>query len=644
MRNIILPIRSEPLALAIRALLATELHSSPRQTPNPGNSVMIFSHMQLVVFTSLAVAALESLILLRWRRTCRKYLAKMATSAAATAASLSFTGDPPWFHWLHQRLRESPAVDPAQFQQRAAAELDLELETNAGYVFLQRLSSVGPLVGVLLTTIAFWRLAAMKIPLDGDSPLVKLLGEYLQPLSLGMGAGVVIALFHQLLVMQLAGVFVDRVRRSAHVWLDDVLLPSLDPHNPQFSGDGQILDSAMNSLADVCDQASKRWEALVESAAQNVFGCQELTQELKAAVAQVGVVSSSAKAFDTATRGSTKRLTQLVSDAEKHLGDRFLKIAENCERSITVSADSVTRLNDQIGTFETASQTLTACCAQLRAACDRVQEMMQLSGSAHGELHDDLGNLHSALTQIQTPLVESTAAMTAAQEAFARAGASMEQSQTSFGGAISVFANLVENDLAPICGQHKSLVADSGQALAQSAEVSRQAALSLEEFQRRCDQMGRDAGELQSASGELRSAVEVFSEVSESSLTYIDTLRTGLEPMVRLLADSHRDATKILRGLAQNVDPLSPAITELSESSQQLRKLLESLAPLAGSSDRLIDALRRLDQRLLTLPGELRARRTKSGFVWWPFGRKAPVATQSGQKPIPRPPNAMIDN
>ena len=120
-----------------------------------------------------------------------------------------------WADWVLTHFPVGRTGMPANFtREDALQELDSRLASDSGYLLLQRMGVMAPLLGVVLTVVGFYWL---KVGDENQS-----LGTILwavTPLVSGVGTGAVLALVNQVL-LHFASRRVESLRMTARNWFD----------------------------------------------------------------------------------------------------------------------------------------------------------------------------------------------------------------------------------------------------------------------------------------------------------------------------------------------------------------------------------------------------------------------------------------
>ena len=308
-----------------------------------------------------------------------------------------------WLEWLERRLESAKRNREPVTREAALAELDRILDEDREHVMLQRIGIGAPLVGVLVTALAFFTFrvpepppaaavapaaanaatiaadATMALapgtlrsasPVPSEAARRALAGEAIltsiRPLASGVCVGAVLAILNQFLLFSLGNRFAG-LRRQVRVWMEErqevrgefvdaatagaLTANAFDAvRNLYFVADRQakLTDTYQNSIRQLVD-ATKSCQGGADSLRRDVGdlqtffqNCRATMQSLRDTVTVVGPKSiSAAEGLD----GVVKRLDDLV---QGHLGpaiDRQSKLSDVFGNV----ADNVGQFSERIG-------------------------------------------------------------------------------------------------------------------------------------------------------------------------------------------------------------------------------------------------------------------------------------------------------
>ncbi|MEQ9380175.1 MAG: hypothetical protein RJP95_04885 [Pirellulales bacterium] len=232
----------------------------------------------------------------------------------------------------------------------ALLELDRWLASLWCYLFLQRMSIMAPLLGVLITAGGF---LSLELP-DGKEEPVRVLAA-ITPLVIGVGGGALLAFFNQLL-LQIADTVVDRLHTRCGKWYDARFLVG-ELENEQKRERSQELEMAESLL-----QTAKLNERLTSTIAQAEVRTSRYAEQLqdfsRDLADKLDLVPDRMQALISTTDGTAKTLTTLAP--------LISQITDGFSSGVEAFRDVVdTKLVDSL----TNNLKITSDTAELAASC-----------------------------------------------------------------------------------------------------------------------------------------------------------------------------------------------------------------------------------------------------------------------------------
>jgi hypothetical protein len=128
----------------------------------------------------------------------------------------------PWYQWVLSHFQPDATRRSCVFNREdALQELDARIASNGGYLLLQRMGVMAPLLGVVLTVAGFYQLNVRE-----DAQSLQSILQAVTPLVAGVGTGAVLALINQVL-LHVAGRRVEAIRLAGRSWFDTVIWRNL---------------------------------------------------------------------------------------------------------------------------------------------------------------------------------------------------------------------------------------------------------------------------------------------------------------------------------------------------------------------------------------------------------------------------------
>jgi hypothetical protein len=122
-----------------------------------------------------------------------------------------------WPNWVASHFSSSAHGQNNFTREDALQELDTRIASNGGYLLLQRMGVMAPLLGVVLTVAGFYWLKV-----DGQNDSLQSILMAVTPLVSGVGTGALLALINQAL-LHVAGRRVESLRQTARNWFDTAI-------------------------------------------------------------------------------------------------------------------------------------------------------------------------------------------------------------------------------------------------------------------------------------------------------------------------------------------------------------------------------------------------------------------------------------
>lgn len=132
-----------------------------------------------------------------------------------------------WHGWIVSLFPADANRESGHFtREDALQELDARIASDGGYLLLQRMGVMAPLLGVVLTVAGFFWLHV-----DANEQSLQGILMAVTPLVSGVGVGAVLALINQVL-LHVAGRRVESLRLLGRTWFDTVIWRNVNGGNP----------------------------------------------------------------------------------------------------------------------------------------------------------------------------------------------------------------------------------------------------------------------------------------------------------------------------------------------------------------------------------------------------------------------------
>jgi hypothetical protein len=556
----------------------------------------------LVVFLLIHVIVLAVILhRMRFRRGALTLVTRNVRKVVSTdQAARHF----PWIVWVTGRFFGPRRPDPNADRDTAINELDVRLAADGWLLFLQKLLHFGPLLGVLLTTFGLITLELPNSDNINTAQLIPLMLRSILPLTLSMGAGVLIAICN-LLCQHSAELSVDKLRNSSREWLDNVVLKEVFASQTQNAWADPVHQVAV-TLSDVKQQFDHMAVSLGNASSNITSVIAEFGSSLSSVMSRLDqlperfdMMTQSADHLAKATEGlvgrgqdQLGRLGDLVSKIDTVITDRLDRCTSSMSRTANQLETTATHLNEQaLGLGESADAISKGSHAQVSAFDELQSVIAEKLLPTHKDLHATVEGLRLVMTNLSEPLDSLKATVVDSAKSVSRVVHAFDSLHLDFGSAIGEFNHTVSDSLTPACLQQASLL---------KAQVH-----TLEQFQAGLDQL--QVG-VQTLAGFASGLDEHQSTVSRGLQTLKTTLdqtdRTCLElhsfldqrwhPLVETMAgsmDTVRNSSRnIETAITGSLGPSMQSLGNLSTAVQSFEKTLQPLLDLADTQ-RLIDTL-----------------------------------------------------
>ena len=509
------------------------------------------------------------------------------------------------------------------------------------------------------------RLASADLTITTGNEVFTLMQRSIQPVSLGMGAGALIALIHQLVVLQTAGVIVDNVRRRARTWVDKIIAqyqgiltqqqtsqvkPNSTIEEAQleiFKRIESFVEARFSSIADLHVTISTGLTDVRARVNEQANQAEDFANELESAREKIRGASQTSDTLQSEMETSTLQLGRIVEKVDSVIETELLKFSESFGSAsrLLVSLvesmnQSVQRVEHQSTAFVEAGSQLVESGATFATSCRIYAETMQASADQHSSVLSEVNQLSSTVSQLNEPMRQSVTALIDAQKNLTSGGVILSESQNQFRSSVTLFSKVVNEVLVPTCDEHQKLISASSVALERSADAAVLATQSWQTVESEYNRIQAENSRLNQATSQLADATSQLQSTLTSSEQVVAELHSTIQPAIERLSVTHESADAVLAALQVDFTPLAPAINEFSVATNQLAGIAAELRPLADASHDFKDTVRRLEKLLRDVPSELkpaaRSRtRTRTGrfLEWLGVSRRSAEKLSSNHRP-----------
>jgi chromosome segregation ATPase len=545
----------------------------------------------------------------RQERQLRRLIADMEAGGDGRDIE-SVAGRLRWLRWVDANFPRDSSTPGAYTRDDVLKELDTLIASDGHYLLLQRTGVMAPLLGVIMTVLAFF---IFEAPKSEEQSLGDILYSVM-PLVAGVGVGAGLAFINQWLLHLVSGK-VEAVRNAARAWFDAAIWSGvgLDTQAATIKAIGAIekMAKAVTHAADQQESGAARFQQSIASIQQASAGFQQsyaafgtdlrsLPQTLQTLTAATQAALQTLQSLIPAGQRTVAGLEVSVAAFRSAVENQFVDSAKNHQASIDSFAESVGRINESTARLHVSSgdlqETVNAHTNAFKALNRSLQKqvlpahegflaaMTQFNGRAEGLL-ERLESLHGEIVGALEKLASLAPDASSAIAAFTASSSDLAEAiQHRFTPATDQHRHQVEALTASLRQVQDSAkgLADGGKAIETlikvQARLSQGLGAAQESLRQSVDQLSETAGALrQSFDGELapsqhslHEAVGSFRDSARSLAGFIDR---GLDPVTERL--SHLDET--LARFAGTVE----VIHDFTEVRRDIERLSASLAQAA---------------------------------------------------------------
>jgi hypothetical protein len=545
-----------------------------------------------------------------------------------------------WLQWVLINFPADPTTPRGNFTRESVLqELDTRIASNGGYLLLQRMGVMAPLLGVVLTVVGFYWL---KIGEEEQSLQSILLA--VTPLVSGVGTGAVLALINQAL-LHLAGRHVESLRMLARTWFDTVIWSDvgLDTQATTMKAVRAMerfvgsIDNAASRYTHNSNHIHQSTAAMQEAAAQFRKVVQLFSAEIKGIPESLCAVRratvASADALEELIRVGTRVVANLdvsVAAFRTTLDREFAAAARLHHRSSQALAESVQQIGQAAERLNTGSDEMKKTAQASAASCVQMDESIrQQVVPGNQQYYDAVQGLTAqvaALSKVVTALGTQVAAVTG----------EFDRVAVGLGPSVSSFCHAIDHRFGPAVALQSTQVESVGRSMQRLQEMAvglHEGTTTLNALLHDVSQFARQskttqetlvsaAHNLADVGCQLRQSIEsdvapsqramheIATSFAETAAQLTDFTSQGVGPATRQLALLHQTLT----GLDEAVD----ALKKLRHARADIERLSDMLARAAEISD-AISSLPEQMRDLLEQKADQHAKATNSRgrFMTW---------------------------
>ncbi|MCA9179148.1 MAG: hypothetical protein KDB14_32025 [Planctomycetales bacterium] len=509
-----------------------------------------------------------------------------------------------WISWVNRVLPPQAASDDSGAsdvlrgdwsRDHAESELNHWLASNQSLQALQRTAIAAPMIGVVITVLAFWTVDFTMSPSGGNpsadstasaagaavspappSRSMREIMRAMRPLFTGVFSGAVLALVNQGL-LYLATNKISELRDTAMLWFDTKVWTPLTADGIRET---QNAGSTLSLVADTVLRSAKEHQASERQFLQSMNGLRQTLAEFDGTVqaAQTTLGSSLEGLAQVAEKSLTfsETVASLATQSEaaagliSSAGQAFqVAVDNNFLSSVKQHQEAVQQFGETATTLSGVSKSLSEFTAQLAGETSKITQATALHAEAATALDE-------VVRQQMAPAVEalhnSTTATQDGAEAMSKGLAGvLDRAQTriqeleaalgTLGSTAQKFAAIgeIEKKLTPFLDSLRAAAETSQQLIQWPLHVEQ----SLKATSEKIDQGTTD--QLRKVEREMKSLSDAMLDLPKSLHNSLTDLQAGLLTTAR-------------ETMAADVKALNQTTSELRELPKTIRSVLEQLS------------------------------------------------------------------
>ncbi|MCS7306885.1 MAG: hypothetical protein NZ602_17470 [Thermoguttaceae bacterium] len=398
------------------------------QIPIPVGVTVVFAivlALELLVYSAYSV----------WLRRQRQMLEALVRLGHPPDRASEKWAKNTWVDWVLVRLEGKDFLHGRYTRTDALAAWDHWLESHSGYLLLQRLAVIAPVLGVLLTVLGI-----ASFPTPGTNGAVEGL-ENFKGLVWGVGVGATLALVAQGL-LYLVSRKLESARQAGYRWFDECIW-----HHLQIG--------PQESALDLADSFQKMGATIRGSIQQYHTATEKLNQ---ASQFLHDATTSSLNIYE-----QLERFQQQLEEAQRQWADRQKRLLDQTEQWGTRLAG---RMEDLLENIQQSSLQWAQTAQEIRS----VPTVFQQAAAQHQQAAEALG---TSINQIRTGAAHLTQSIQQLTQ--------IANQQTAVGNQ---WLQSLQNEVLPV---HKTILTLGGQLRDSSAQLT----ASQQAFTAAVEQMAR---------------------------------------------------------------------------------------------------------------------------------------------------------
>jgi hypothetical protein len=531
--------------------------------------------------------------------------------------SCALSGNFVWLQWVFVNFPADPTEPRGNFSRESVLqELDTRIASNGGYLLLQRLGVMAPLLGVVLTVVGFYWLKVGEEEQSLQSILLAV-----TPLVSGVGTGAVLALINQAL-LHLAGRRVESLRMLARTWFDTVIWRDvgLDTQAATVKA-GRAMERFVGSIDDAASRYAHNSNHINESTAAMKEAAAQFREVVQSFSAEIKGIPESLCAVRGATVASADALEELIRVGSRVVANLDVSVAAfrtTLDREFAAAA----RLHHQSGQVLAESvQQIGQATQRLSTGSDEWQKTAQANAGSFARMDESIrqhvvpGNrqYHDAVQGLTAQVAAMSKVVTALSSQVAAVAGEFDKVTVGLVPSVSSFCDAIDHRFGPAVALQSTQVESVGRSMRRLEEMAAGMHAGTTTLNALLHDVSQFARQTSATQATLVSAANNLADVG---CQLRQSIESDVAPSQRAL---HEIATSFAETAAQLSDFTSQGV---GPATRQLALLPQTLAGLEGAVaaiknlrharadvERLSDALARaaeISEAISALPEQLR--------------------------------------
>ena len=520
-----------------------------------------------------------------------------------------------WISWVNERFTSRKRHASTAERADALSELQLGIEADGVYHIVQKIPSLGPMLGVLLTLYGLYQIDVPEGGKDSTETMRKLF-LMIQPLSLGMGAGVGLALVGLLFSFKCEQRSAD-IRSAGRRWFEQ--------HVPSVI-DNDKLNEKLTAVVTRLTKAMGTHSAHQAGVSNEIVELRKLVTSATATLTPLLIdlvpLSDELKASRAATESIVGGASRITSEVEELIAS-FKAAGDSLKDVVAPGLTEATKALDS-----SVSVLSTRIDEAAERACEADGQLLEIQRT-QTEVSERAKVSYEAVDASLKKMTESISSMASSFAKTSERIRSVDSASDKLETAILKLSENVSKDLGEMssaCRESAKFVREQQQELAERLRTLDLKIENVDHTTAACEE-----------GAELLGKLIVLAEAGlKQSSNAVEQLATSLNE----LAQIHSSA----KSFAEHGPEAAESLKILAERSSALTRIIDQYRPLT-QSESLVDALekvaimlRRVEYSMTLLPNWTRSRLPEPKSSWFhlfSWGRKKRTRESTLQSDAP---------